>query len=257
MRPVLAVAVVFAVWWLGTGAVFLAGRTSGAARKWSFAAVTLLIAGIVLGLAPAVSHRTDAAGVVQGLLVGFAAWAWMELSFYTGFVTGPSTRQPMLGASFRDRFRHALAACLWHELAIVAGLFTLLVLSPGANRWAAGQFAVFWILHEVARVNVLIGVPHPFRELLPDHLSHLQPYLEPRPAGRWLHLSIAGLLGMTIAAAAMAWWAPGAASIGWAACAVLLGLGVLELGVLLFPVPLARLWQWFGMEVAPEALAPR
>lgn len=257
MSPTWAVVGVVAVWWLGTGAVFLAARGTQSARRWSFVAGSLLLGGVVVSLAPAVSMRTDAGGVVQGLLVGFATWAWMELSFYTGYVTGPSTREPPPGSGFVTRFRHALEACLWHELAIVGGLALLLLLSPGPNRWAALQFSVFWGLHEVARINVLIGVPHPFRELLPRHLSHLQPYLEPRRAGVWLHGSLAILVAVTAAATALALGGSDSGRIGWTALSVLLGLGVLELGVLLFPVPLARLWQWFGMEVAPEALAPR
>lgn len=256
MTPGLALLAVVAVWWLGTGAVFLAARGTPAARRWAFAGGTLLAGAVVLGWGPTVSLRSDVAGVAQGLLVGFTAWAWIELSFYTGMVTGPTRRTPPAGAGFAVRFRHALAACLWHELAIVAVLGVLVATSPGPNEWAALQFAVFWILHEMARLNVLVGVPHPFRELLPDHLAHLQPYLEPRRAGGWLHLSIAALALATATASAMA-VTGGAAGVGWSALAVLLGLGVLELGVLLFPVPLARLWQWFGMDVAPEALAPR
>lgn len=257
MNPTWAVLGVVGVWWVGTGAVFLAARGTPAQRKWSFAAASLGVGALVVGLAPGVSLRTDAGGVVQGLLLGFAAWAWMELSFYTGYVTGPSTREPPPGSGFAVRFRHALEACLWHELAIVGGLALLVFLSPGPNRWAPLQFAVFWGLHEVARINVLIGVPHPFRELLPPHLSHLQPYLEPRRAGPWLHGSLAILVATTAAAAALAVGAGAAGRVGWTALSVLLGLGVLELGVLLFPVPLARLWHWFGMDVAPEALAPR
>lgn len=257
MSPAVAVATVVAVWWMGTGVVFLAARAAPGARRVTFAAATLAVAALLVALAPGVSARVDAAGAVQGLLLGFAAWAWIELSFYTGFVTGPSTRLPPAGAGFAVRFRHALAACLWHELAIVGGLVLLLALSPGPNRWAAIQFAVFWGLHEIARLNVLVGVPHPFRELLPDHLAHLQPYLEPRRAGIWLHLSLVVLLCGAVATTAAALTLDAASRPGWAAVTVLLGLGVLELGVLLFPVPLARLWQWFGMDVSAEALAPR
>lgn len=257
MSPGWAVLGVVAVWWLGTGAVFLSARAAPGARRALFGAVTIGVAGLVAVGGPVVSSRPDAAGVVQALLLGFAVWAWVELGFYTGLVTGPSTRRPAPGAGFVTRFRHALAACLWHELAIVACAAILWAASPGPNRWALLQFVVFWGLHEVARLNVLVGVPHPFRELLPDHLAHLQPYLEPRPAGPWLHASLLALVVATASAVTAATAGAAPNRIGWTAVTVLLGLGVLELGVLLFPVPLARLWRWFGMEVAPEALAPR
>jgi putative photosynthetic complex assembly protein 2 len=257
VTPTLALLGVVAVWWVGTGVVFVAARAGTVGRRVYFAAATLVVGAAVVTGAPTASQGTGVSAAVGGLLVGFAAWAWVELSFYTGMITGPSRRVPPGGAGFGSRFRHALLACLWHELAIAAVMGLLWVASPGPQRWAVVQFGIFWVLHEVARLNVLVGVPHPFRELLPEHLAHLQPYCEPRPAGGWLYLSIAGLAIATAAAAALARISAPQDAVGWSAAAVLLGLGVIELGVLLFPVPLARLWQWFGMDRADEVLVPR
>lgn len=250
----MAVLAVVGVWWLGTGAVFMAARGSLSRRVLAFAAMSGVL-GVVLGRLGAASHTGGVEGMVQGLLLGFGVWMWMELSFYTGFVTGPTTREPPPHSRLAVRFRHALAACLWHELAIATGALVIWLLSPGDNHWAFVQFVTFWVLHEVARLNVLVGVPHPFRELLPEHLAHLQPYLEPRRAGGALYLTLGALMVATVATAALALQGGLDARLGWSAISVLVGLGVIEHGVLLFPVPLARLWSWFGVETAPEAVA--
>lgn len=254
MTPGVAILAVVGVWWLGTGAVFLAARGSLRSRALAFAGMSGVLGGVLMWL-PMASRASGVGGLVQGLLLGFGVWMWMELSFYTGFVTGPTTREPPAGAGLGTRFTHALLACLWHELAIVTGAVAIWILSPGDNHWALIQFVTFWVLHEVARLNVLIGVPHPFRELLPEHLSHLQPYLEPRRAGGALYLTLAALALATAATGALAMQGALDARLGWSAISVLVGLGFIEHGVLLFPVPLARLWSWFGVETAPEAVA--
>lgn len=254
MSPGVAIFAVVGVWWLGTGAVFLAARGSLRRRALAFAAMSGIL-GILLMCLPAASRASGVEGMVAGLLLGFGVWMWMELSFYTGFVTGPSTREPLPHSGLWVRFKHALAACLWHELAIITGAVAIWLLSPGENMWALVQFVTFWVLHEVARLNVLVGVPHPFRELLPEHLEHLQPYLEPRRAGGALYLTLAFLAVATLATGALALQGAVEARLGWSAISVLVGLGFIEHGVLLFPVPLARLWSWFGVDAAPEAVA--
>ena len=251
MTPAVALLVVAGAWWLGTGLVFAVAYAGRGVRSIVFGLATVAMLPVLAGLR-ALSVRTDSMGVVLALLAGFALWAWVELSFYTGFVTGPGRRPPPAGAGFGVRLRHAFMACLWHELAVIVLLGVIAWLSPGPNRWALAQFGVFWGLHEVARLNVLAGVPHPFRELLPRHLASLQCYMEPRAAGPLLPATIAGLALATIAAGALAFVgdAGAGARIGWTSVTVLLGIGVVEHAVLLFPVPLARIWRWFGVGAA-------
>jgi len=249
MSTGLAVTVMLLAWWAGTGAVFLCGRLPRTARRVAFGVTTIALVPLFLSL-PAISHGTTAVQTCWALLAGFGVWAWVELSFYTGFVVGPSTEVPPAGASLRVRFEHAFRACLWHELVIPILALGIFAWSPGPNRWALAIFLVFWVLHEAARINVLVGVPHPFRELLPEHLAHLQPYLEPAPARRFLDVTLLAhfaALGM----AGWAFWASaGPGRFGLAAVIALVSLGVLEHGVLKFPVKLERLWQGFGMVTA-------
>ena len=249
MSTGLAVTVMLLAWWAGTGAVFLCGRLSRTGRRVAFALTTAGLVPLFLAL-PAISHGNSATGIVWALLAGFGVWAWVELSFYTGFIVGPTRALPPEGASLKVRFEHAFRACLWHELVIPLLALGILALSPGPNRWALGIYLVFWVLHEAARLNVLVGVPHPFRELLPEHLAHLQPYLRPAPAKRFLDVTLVAHFAALAVGGWAFWIAAGPARFGWAAVIALVSLGVLEHGVLKFPVKLERLWQGFGMMTA-------
>jgi putative photosynthetic complex assembly protein 2 len=249
MSTSLAVTVMLLAWWAGTGAVFLCGRLPRAGRRAAFGVATVGLVPLFFAL-PSISQGTSAVATCWALLAGFGVWAWVELSFYTGFVVGPSRAVPPEGAGLRVRFLHAFRACLWHELAIPLLGIAILAVSPGPNKWALGIYLVFWVLHEAARINVLVGVPHPFRELLPEHLAHLQPYLRPAPARRFLDVTLLAHFAALAGAGWAFWISAGPARFGWAAVLALVGLGVLEHGVLKFPVKLERLWQGFGMVTA-------
>jgi len=248
MTSGLGVTLTLLAWWIGTGAVFLAARGGPRRRRWSFAGATAMM-GLAITAMPGLSGRTDTGGILLALLAGFSVWAWVELSFYTGYVTGPSRAVPPPGAGFRTRFRYALAACLWHELVIpVLGVVLWIVAGSGVHLWSLWIYLTFWVLHEVARVNVLAGVPHPFAELLPDHLDHLEPYLEARRPGWLLPTTLVAhlvALGFLVTAALSAVGTPGL--LGWVSIAALVALGWLEHLVLLLPIPLERLWRRVGM----------
>lgn len=246
MSTGLTVVVMLLAWWAGTGAVFLCGRLPRWGRAVAFCAAT---AGLIplIAVLPALSEGTGATDVVWSLLAGFGFWAWVELSFYTGALVGPTKALPPQGSNLWVRFTYAFRACMWHEIVIPVVAVGIYVAGTGPNHWALGIFLVFWVLHEAARINVLVGVPHPFAEVLPDHLSHLHPYLVPAAPGRFLDLTLAGHMLALAVSGWVFWSTPGAARYGVAAIIALVSLGVLEHAVLKFPVRLERLWQTFGM----------
>ncbi|HSM04266.1 MAG TPA: DUF3623 family protein [Longimicrobiales bacterium] len=212
----------------------MAARGGRRRRRWSFAAATAMM-GVALTVLPWLAGRDDTGGVLLALLAGFSIWAWVEFSFYTGYVTGPSRAVPLPGARFRVRLRYALAACLWHELVIPVLALVIWILCGGEGHlWSPWIYLTFWVLYEVAHLNVLAGVPHPFSELLPDHLGHLKPHLEPARAG-WVlaatplaHVvALVVLVGSAVAAVGFP------ALLGWAALTTLVALGWVEHLVLL------------------------
>lgn len=60
------------------------------------------------------------AGALAGFTYGILIWAWLEMSFLFGFVTGPRKWPMTPGARGWQRLREAVATLAWHELAILA-----------------------------------------------------------------------------------------------------------------------------------------
>ena len=58
-------------------------------------------------------------GAYFGFVGGMALWAWHELSYFLGFVTGPRPAPVKPGAGIGQRFVLGVQASLYHELAIV------------------------------------------------------------------------------------------------------------------------------------------
>jgi putative photosynthetic complex assembly protein 2 len=63
-------------------------------------------------------HATG--GAYCAFTCALLVWGWHELSFLTGWITGPR-RAPARPARGLARFVQAVQAILWHELAILAG----------------------------------------------------------------------------------------------------------------------------------------
>ncbi|MCA9736219.1 MAG: DUF3623 family protein [Gemmatimonadetes bacterium] len=228
-------------WWAGTGAVLAAAhRPPGRS--------TLLFAGSSLGLVAALAVLTrEPAGQdpLVTFLAVFAIWAWIELSFYTGFVTGPRRTAPPPGTRGWPLLRCALEASAHHELAMAALWLVVTGLTlADPQHFASVLLAVLILLHTSARLNVLLGVRNLNEHFLPAHLEHLKPYFTQRAGNPLLPLSV--LVGSlaTAWAAAAAFAAVGDARVRYALLAALLGIGVAEHLLLVAPLPAHRLWSW-------------
>ena len=148
----LALAVVFAVfiWWFSTGVVLLLNRLSRGA------VVLALLISSLLGLLAlvAVAHtarQTTVAGAYCAFTSALLVWGWHELSFLTGWVTGPrkTALPPGLGAG--RRFVEALRVILWHEIGIVVAGVAIIALTWGApNQVGTGTFLVLWVMRTSA-----------------------------------------------------------------------------------------------------------
>ena len=86
----LAVAVAFAVfiWWFSTGLVLLLNRLSRTGVRASQTLSTLLLVGALYGLNHT-AGQTDLASAYCAFTCALLAWGWNELSFLTGWITGP------------------------------------------------------------------------------------------------------------------------------------------------------------------------
>ncbi len=253
--PWLALLFAVASWWLGTGVILWLVRraqpTFGRSNLWLTA---LALASLVLAW-----HSMQAVGTAHAYL-GFGAamvmWAWHELMFLTGWLTGPRRQPQERHAAGWQRWRQGVAAVAWHEVALVLNFAVLMVLQQGLpNHTALCTFAVLWCMRFSAKINLFLGVPQVGAQFLPPHLVYLGSYFRSSPPSWFFYVSV-GLAGATLA-----WliWQAQAAAIevtpGWTLLASLLGLAIVEHVLMVLAAPVQRLWGWAMGRTQPLAVA--
>ena len=247
------------VWWFSTGVVLLLDNLPQRTFRWSMAGGTVVF-GIALWRLVAGAGDASEAGVYAAFTYAVLAWAWQEMSFFMGFVTGPRRVAAPAGCSEWARFRAGVAACLWHELAILATGGVIVWGTWGAaNQVGLWTYALLMTMRLSAKLNVFLGVLNLGEDFLPAHLRYLLSFMRRRPMNPLMPLSIVGgTIGalMLIEATARA---EGAAATGFAMLATMTVLAVVEHWCLILPLPFARvfarLWAW-SLKWKPSGARP-
>lgn len=244
----LALPIVFSVfsWWISTGFVlWLINRPVRAHRAIGRVTTILGIAATV-AIIP-LREETTVAGAYLGFLVGLMLWAWHEVMFLLGFVSGPRKTPCPPGLSPAKRFWVSTQAILHHEIGIAAHALVIALLSIGASNAApAVTFCVLWAMKVSAKLLVFFGAPNIPEEFLPPHLRYLGSYFAKTP-----HPPAAlCALGITSAAAISMVFMVRAAMPGDFAHTILVllttltGLAVLEHVALVVRLPDRALFSW-------------
>ena len=191
-------------------------------------------------------------------------WGWHELSFLTGWVTGPRQHAADPGAQGWQRFVQAVQAILWHELAILASGLMIVAITWGApNQIGTQTFAVLWVMRISAKLNVFLGVRNLSIELLPPHLAYLASFFRKRAMNLLFPLSVSAstVVAVWMVNEALGSPAGSARATGLLLVATLLVLAILEHWLLVLPLQATALWQWAmrnrdgAAPVAPEPLS--
>lgn len=234
------------LWWFSTGAVlWLVGRPP---RTFPLSVgVSTVLAVLALVVIRDSASQDTVTGAWQAYTGAVLVWAWLELTFYTGWLTGPRRVCCPEGCSGWPHFRHALAASLWHELALFAAIGLVAWLVGGsANPVALHTLLVLFVMHESARLNVLLGVRNLNAHLLPPHMAFLAGFLRQRSLNPLFPVSV-------VAGSAVFTWllvdlanlpAGHALREGRLYVLAMLGLGLFEHWMLVLPLPFATLWNW-------------
>ena len=234
------------VWWFSTGAILFLDGLPKRTFKYSIAAATVLTVGALWGLAHSANDATPN-GAFTAFACGLTVWAWQEITFYMGFVTGPRKHLCEEGCSGWKHFGHAIQVSLWHELSIIAfAVVVVAVTWGGANQVGTWTFMVLWWMHESARLNVMLGVRNLNEEFLPDHLFYLRSFLRKRPMNGLFPVSVT-LSTVVCAIMVRHAVAPGATAFtqtGMTLVAAMMALAILEHWFLVLPFPTSILWQW-------------
>ena len=237
-------------WWLGTGAILWLVRLPASSFRWSMFALSFLL-GLSLWTT-AISMRTHSvAHVYLGFVSVIAMWSWHEMAFLTGWLAGPRRVSLDFGLSFQQRFSQSVMAILFHELALLINFGVLLAMQQGQpNHIALCTYALLWCMRLSAKLNLFFGVPQVGAQYLPVHLRYLGSYFKTGPVSPFFYLT------MLVSVATWSWmvWALHSGEVmintGWVLLSSLLGLAIVEHVLMVFALPLQRLWGW-AMKVNP------
>lgn len=242
------VAVAALGWWFLTGAVFWLCR-----QRSDYFPLTLGVGFVVFALAFVSLNwsldRTDNLGLFVGFLSGLTIWAFQELTFYLGYVTGPRRKRCKPDCKGWQHWLHALEASLFHEISIVLTFAVVLLMGWGAeNQIAILTFALIWIMHQSARINVMLGVRNVNAEWLPKHLDFLHSFLRQSPPTTFFTVSVSAILLLFIVQLDILFGlASGDINRGaLVLLTTLTGLALIEHICLVAPLPLTALWRIFG-----------
>lgn len=234
------------LWWFSTGLIlYLDGLRRETFRWTMLGASTLLLAGL-LGL-HALAWDTGVAAAWLGFICGVLCWAWIEVAFLTGLITGPNRSALPAGARGWSRLRAALGAILWHEIAILVLAVGIVAITWGApNQVGTWTFLAFWVMRLSAKLNLYLGVRNLAEEFLPDHLRYLESFFLRRRMNLLFPVSVvAGLVACgLLTTAALSSGATPHEKVGFTILATLVALGLLEHLFMVLPMPTDALWRW-------------
>ena len=261
----IALAALFAVfiWWFSTGIVLLLNGMQRRAYKLSlFASTALAVAALV-----ALNHTADltnTAAIYCAFTSALLIWGWHELSFLTGWITGPrTTALPAAYAQGREgrRFIESVRAILWHELGILLVGVLLIAMTWGApNQVGTWTFVVLWSMRTSAKLNLFLGVRNLSEEFLPPHLVYLSSFFRRRAMNLLFPFVVVGaslVLGWMVMRA-LDPAADAATVLGLTLVGTMLALAIIEHGMLVLPVSTTALWRWALSKRQPAtgSLAP-
>jgi putative photosynthetic complex assembly protein 2 len=234
------------VWWFSTGLILLLDNLPRTTFRWSLVISTALAVAALAGLAHTAALSSVAAAYCA-FSCALLVWGWHELSFLTGWITGPRQRALDSGTSGGRRFVQAVQVILWHELAILGMGVLIAALSWGQpNQVGTWTFAVLWAMRTSAKLNLFLGVRNLSEEFLPAHLVYLQSYFRRRPMNLLFPLSVTvpTLIAIGMVLTALEPDIAEAARVGLLLVTAMLGLAIIEHWMLVLPLPTSALWRW-------------
>jgi putative photosynthetic complex assembly protein 2 len=228
--------VTLALWGgLTVGVVWL-NRHGKMAGRW---ALLLLLPALALAHQQLWAMRDDVSiwGCYGAFTAGMFIWAWHELAFYCGILTGPWRAPCPPHLSGWQRFGYALRTHIYHEIAVVIEVGLLWWLHHDAtNPVGYLTFGFLWALQHSAKLNVLLGIRNLQVSLFPEHLRYLGSFWQQRSHNPFFFASVTVTsllaIGFWIYAGMLA---PAESAVGMTLLASLMTLGAIEHWILVMP----------------------
>lgn len=249
------------IWWLSTGLVLYIVSRPSRTHAVSMVIMTGLAAAALYSLTW-IADDTSLTAAFIAFTSALVIWGWHEMSFLTGFVTGPRTTacpgRPAEPAATRAPLWFAIQAVLYHELAIAATAAAIFALTWGsANTIGLWTFIVLWLMRLSAKLNVYLGVQNLTEQFLPQNLKYLTTYFCRKPMNGLFPLVVTAATAVTVLlfSAALSSTASPFEAAGLMFLATLMALAVLEHWFLVLPIPADQLWAWGLASRVPEPLS--
>jgi putative photosynthetic complex assembly protein 2 len=242
----IAVGYALFLWWFSTGVILYLDKRPAHTYRWSLLGATALLLLSLLTL-HAVRNTVTPFGAYLGFTAGVFSWAWMEMSYFMGLITGPRKAACPQGCGSWRRFWLAIQTSLYHELAIVAAGGLMVWITWGSpNQVGTWTFVILWWMRWSAKLNLFFGVPNLNEDWLPEHIRFLTSYLSKRPMNLLFPVSVSVSTVIMCLLVETALDLPPGRFAGTALMltATLLALGILEHWLLVLPLADAALWSW-------------
>jgi putative photosynthetic complex assembly protein 2 len=219
------------IWWFATGIVLLLDGLPRRTFRWSIFISSAVAIGSFVGLAHTANQSTTV-GAYCAFTCALLVWGWHELTFLTGWW---------------QRFTQAIAAIIWHELAIIASLLLIVAITWNqSNQVGTGTFMVLWIMRTSAKLNLFFGVRNLSEEFLPEHLFYMGSYFRKRAMNPLLPISViaSSLVLYSLLQDAFEPTATAGMTVGLLLVSTMLAMAILEHLLLVLPLPSTALWRW-------------
>ena len=117
----LALFVTLSLWWLFTGLALISVHQRPPIKNLLFGLSTVVAIGCIASV-PYISAERSLVATLSGFLFALLIWAWLELMFLMGIVTGPNKSLAPRGLSLGQKFKRALATMIYHEVVVILSL---------------------------------------------------------------------------------------------------------------------------------------
>jgi putative photosynthetic complex assembly protein 2 len=241
------------LWWFSTGAILWLNRRPSRTHRASLTAATVLAIASACGLAASMTDPSPA-GAVLAFTSALGLWGWHELSFLTGFISGPRTSLCPPNARGWRRFRLATTSLLYHEVGLILTAAVIVAVTwRQPDQIGCWTFLILFVSRLSAKLNLFLGVPNFTDEFFPDRLRYLTSYIRRGPVNALFPLSVAAglLLAGIEARLALAPAASAFQTVGYALLFTLTALALIEHAFMVSPLPDAALWRW-AMPASPK-----
>jgi putative photosynthetic complex assembly protein 2 len=242
----LPIAATLFIWWFSTGAILFLDGLPKRTFRWSMLAATVVAIGAFYGLF-LTSNDTSIAGVYTAFACSMLVWAWNEMAFLMGYITGPRRTVCPPNVKGFQRFLFATQSIIYHEIMILLSVILIALLTwGGANTIGLWTFVVLWIMRLSTKLNIFLGVPNTTIDFLPDHLSYLKSYFAIKPMNFLfpISVSVSTIVTTMLIGTLLSSETNTGLTTGLVLLSTLMALAVLEHWFLVIPLPFGDLWSW-------------